>query len=164
MARVVGEQQLMARLRAVGVNGSEGIMKLAAAYTRGYMVRNMPRKTGLTAASLHPSVLGPTRAIITGSPVAVWLDSGTGLYGPMHRKITPKAALALAFYVGNRSSLRLSGRPRAGKAGAGASLVVVRSVKGMKARPYINRSVAEAAQKVGGEIGSQIITHWNEAK
>lgn len=153
MAKIVGEQQLMNRLRAVGVSGTEAIMRRAGAYTRGQMVRNMPRKTGLTAGSLQVRVLGPKRAIITGSPVAVWLDTGTGLYGPKHHRITPLAAKALAFTVGGR---RLSGR-------GGGTLIVVRSTAGMRARPYINRSVIEASQKVGTEIGAEIITHWNAA-
>jgi hypothetical protein len=164
VAKIVGEQQLMNRLHAVGVQGSTGIMKRVAAYTRGQLVRNMPRKTGLTAGSLRPTVLSPTKAEIHGSPVAVWIDIGTGLYGPQHHVITPRAAKALAFHVGTfgrGGSLRLSGSPRSGKAGLGASLVIVRSVKGMKPRPYINRSVTEAAQKVGAEVNSEIITAWN---
>jgi hypothetical protein len=147
----------MNRLRAMQGQGETGVIKLAASYTRGRMILNMiavgARKTGLTAGSLQPIILGPTKAVIMGSPVAVWIDSGTGLYGPKHHVITPLAKKALAFTVGGR---RLSGR-------GGGTKVVVRSVKGMKARPYINLSVIEASQKVGSQIGAQIITAWNGA-
>ena len=153
------------------LNGAEGaLIKKAASYTRGLMVTNMravgARKTGLTAASLVPRVISETKAVIEGSPVAVWIDTGTGLYGPKHHRITPRAAKALAFHVGSfgkGGSLRLSGRPRAGKAGSGARLIVVRSTKGMKARPYIAKSVKEASEKLGTEIGGEIIKRWNSA-
>lgn len=164
MAEVVGKAALQARLHAIGGQGETQIMKRIAAFTRGQMVRNMPRKTGTTGRSLQPHVQSATKATITGSPVAIWLDTGTGLYGPMHHVITPRAAQALAFHVGTfgrGGSLRLSGSPRKGAAGAGASLVIVRSVKGMHARPYISRSIDEAAQKVGAEVGSTIVTAWN---
>ena len=151
MAKVVGQAQVEHRLAAI--KSPQGVMKRAAAFTRGQMVRNMPRKTGLTAGSVQSRVLSPTRAIIEGSPVARWLDSGTGLFGPLHHLITPRAARALAFTVGGR---RLSGR-------GGGTLVVVRSVKGMKARPYIARSVKEASSKVGVEISAEIIKDWNGA-
>ncbi len=166
MAKVIGEVELQRRLHALQGTGERTIITKIVTQTVGYFRKNMPRKTGLTAASTLPHVLSPTKATITGSPVAVWLDTGTGLYGPLHRKITPKAAQALRFYrgsFGSGGSLRLSGAPRKGKAGAGAQLVFARSVKGMHARPYINRSVQEASQKVGQEVGAAIVTAWNGA-
>lgn len=141
-------------------------MKRATAFTIGQMRRNIPRKTSTTSRSLQPRIISETRAEIIGSPVAVYLDTGTGLYGPLHHRITPLAAKALAFHVGTfgkGGSLRLSGKPRVGAAGLGASLVIVRSTAGMKARPYIARSVQEASQKVGTEIGAELVTRWNGA-
>ena len=161
MAKVVGLTGVEKRLHAIG--SESGVIKRVAAFTIGQMRRNIPRKTSMTSRSLQSRIISETRAEIIGSPVAVYLDTGTGLYGPLHHRITPKAARALAFHVGSAASLRLSGKPRVGAAGLGAQLVVVRSIAGMKARPYIARSVQEASQKVGTEINAELVTRWNGA-
>jgi hypothetical protein len=41
--------------------------------------------------------------------------------------------------------------------------VFARSTKGMKGRPYIARSVQEAADQAGVQLGAEIIDNWNKA-
>jgi len=170
MARVIGEVEVMHKLRAIG-GEQQSLIKQAAQFTKGYMIKNMQavgaRKTGLTANSLQPRVISPTKAVIEGSPVAIYIETGTGIYGPRHHRITPVTKRALAFHrgtFGKGGSLRLSGRPRAGAAGRSAQLVVVRSVRGMKARPYIAKSVKEASERVGTDVGAEIVKRWNQAR
>ena len=139
-------------------------MKLLAAATAGQLRKDSPgQKTRMTANSWQVTSVGETTATVTGSIVNLWLDSGTGLYGPLRHLITPKAAKALAFHRGTfgpGGNLRLSGSPRAGKAGASAQLVVVRSVKGMKPRPFIKRALQSVTSKAGTDV---IVKVWNDA-
>lgn len=166
---VVGLTALQHRLeRMSSTSARHGTMQEAAVFIRGQMVTAQreigARKTGNTARSLQVTQVTETSASIVGTPVNVWIDTGTGLYGPAHRRITPRVKKALAFAVGSfgkGGSLRLTGRPRKGKAGAAAARVVVRSVAGMHARPYIARSITEAAKKLGAPLKAAIIRQWN---
>lgn len=169
--QLIGASQLQARLRALqGVAKSGTLMKKAGAVAIKQMELNMPRKTGITAATLRVEGASDTGAEIWGSRVVRWLDEGTGLYGPAHRLITPQAAKALAFHSQGKgealgASYRLSGRMRVAsvrKFGAGADLVVVRSVKGMHARPFIARSTQEAGQKLGLALAAEIVSAWDK--
>ena len=154
---LVGYSQLQARFAAL-----EGApkMRLMAAVVRGELVRSTPKRTGHTGNSWQPSNTTASTATVSGSIVNLWLDQGTGLYGPLHQRITPKAAKALRWATGGASSLRQTGRPRAGRAGAGAGWVFARSVKGMKPRPFIARSLRSASGKLGSEVFVKI---WNES-
>lgn len=157
---LAGYSQLQARFRALA--GPQK-MRLVAAVASGELRMATPRKTGVTGASWQVGAVSDAHASVTGSIVNLWLDAGTGLYGPMRRVITPQAKRALAFHAGTYGkggSLRLSGSPRAGKAGAAASLVVVRSVKGMKPRPFIARALAAAGGKLGTDVVYKV---WNDA-
>ena len=156
MADLQGYSQLQARFRALS---GPGKMKLMAAAVRGELVKATPRKTGLTGSSWQVASTTDTRATITGSIVNLYIDEGTGLYGPLHHLITPQAKRALAFHAGPAGSLRLSGTPRSGKAGAGATLVVVRSVKGMRPRPFIRKAVVGAAS----QLGAAVVKAWDDA-
>ncbi len=158
---IVGLAALNRRIAAV--QQPKGLMKLAANVVVGELKRNIPRKTSTTSRSIHVASVTENSARITGSKVALFLDEGTGLYGPRHQRITPQAAKALRWMGGPAGSLRLSGNARKGKAGAGAGFIFARSTKGMEARPYIQRSIDTAAKKVGTELSGEIIRDWNAA-
>lgn len=153
MADLDGFAQLQARFRAL--QGTQK-MRYLGEQAIGEMRRNIPRKTSTTSRSLHLERLTETSARITGSPVAWWLDRGTGLYGPHRQRITPAAAKALRWYSG---ALRLSGRPRISQGVSQGTAVFARSVAGMRGRPYIARSLRATASKLG--VG--IVDTWNGA-
>ena len=138
-------------------------MKLAGNVVVGQMKRNIPHKTSNTSRSIHVAKVTDTSAVVEGNAVAKWIDEGTGLFGPHHARITPNAAKALRWMGGPSGSLRLSGRQRKGAVGAGAGYIFAKSTKGMEARPYVQRSVHEAGQKLGVELKGEIITLWNDA-
>jgi hypothetical protein len=157
MAEVVGLSALHARFHALeNANMTKGMMLKAASYTRGQMVKNMiavgARKTGTTAGSIQPRNVTETSAEIWGSKVLVYIDEGTGVEGPLHHRITPKAARVLAWQGGGS---RLTGR------GKGATWHFAKSTKGMAPRPYIKRSVQEAGQAIDTELSSVVIDTWN---
>ena len=159
--QIVGMTQLQARLRAISAaKGGPELMKLAANVARGQMVLNMPRKTGGTGRSLHVTGVTSSSAQIRGSQVAAWIEEGTGLYGPAHHVITPVAARVLAWRVG---SVRLSGASRVSKGRQLAGWAFARSVKGMKPRPFMARSIVEAGRQVGGQLVGEIVNLWNGA-
>lgn len=153
MADLKGYSQLQARFRALR---GPVKMKYLGNIAIGEMKRNIPRKTSTTSRSLTLTAVTERSARITGSPVAYWLDVGTGLYGPHHQRITPRAAKALRWYGGN---LRLSGTPKVRKGVSQGFAIFARSVAGMKGRPYIARSLRAAA----GKLGLGIIDTWNSA-
>ena len=156
---VVGLSALHARFHALeSADMTKGMMAKAAAYTRGQMIRNMAaegaRKTGTTAASIQPRNITETSAQLLGSKVLVYIDEGTGVEGPLHHRIAPKAAKVLAWKGGGS---RLTGR------GKGSSWHFAKSTKGMAPRPYIQRSVQEAGKAIDTELGAIVINTWNDA-
>ncbi len=160
---ISGVPQLQVKLKNVAGSRLQ-YMQTAAAQTQGQLRRNIPRKTSNTSRSIQIAGVTEVKADIVGDAVAVWIDSGTGIYGPRHHRITPLAKRALSWFAGSfgpKGSLRLTGRPRKGRAGAAASRVTVRSTRGMRARPYIARSVQEASRIVGPEIAINIVDAWN---
>ena len=70
-------------------------------------------------------------SVIAHAPYSLFVEVGTGIYGPYKRRIYPKRARVLRF-----TSSR-----------TGSGLVYARSVQGMPARPYLSR----AGYETGGE-------------
>lgn len=83
-------------------------------------------RASVTTALTFPSGI-PTARI--GSPLrkAVWIHYGTGIYGPRHTRITPKRAQFLRF------------KPRGSR-----RYIYVRSVKGMRANPFLKDALSAA--------------------
>ncbi|MNW34029.1 hypothetical protein D3C74_109960 [compost metagenome] len=71
----------------------------------------------------------------------LYLETGTGLYGPKKRKIVPKHKMALRFPVGS------------------GQYVVARSVKGIKPRPIIKPTV----QRHIGTLRKAVRDVWRES-
>ncbi len=168
---VVGLTALHARFRALeSAEMTKGVMGKAASYTRGQIIKNRKAagawKTG-KAAPIVIRAVTETSAELWSTPVLAWLDEGTGVEGPLHHRITPKVAKVLAWKGGpggaGGSALRLTGRQRSGKAGAGAFWIVARSTKGMKPRPFIQKSIREAGKAAGVELSGVVIKTWDDA-
>lgn len=96
-----------------------------------------PRRvdTGLLRASISTNLGHRGDELVmrvgTGVYYALWVHDGTGIYGPKGRKITPRTAKHLVFRwkkMGNK-------------------LMVVKSVKGMKANPFLKNALPAASLK-----------------
>lgn len=121
-----------------------------------------PHKTGNLRRSIHIGTVTETSAqVIAGANYARYIEEGTGLYGPRKRKIVPVTKKALRWMGGPAGSLRLSGSPRSGKAGAGAGAIFARSVKGRKATPFFFSGIKNAIDKAG--LAKLITERWNGA-
>jgi phage gpG-like protein len=87
--------------------------------------------TGRLRASINTQLV--TRngdpAVLVGTNVryAVWVHNGTGLYGPLHRKITPKRHKRLRF------------RPKDSR-----KFVYAKSVVGMRPNPFLKNALRAA--------------------
>jgi phage gpG-like protein len=87
----------------------------------------IPFATGQLRKSLTSQVLSDTEAVVgTNLFYARFVHDGTGLYGPMRRKIGPKTKKAL-YWKG-------AAHP-------------VKSVKGMPARPFLAQAAEEMARR-----------------
>ncbi len=106
-----------------------------------------------------------TLTVGTNLDYALWLEEGTGLFGPLKKKIVPKRAKALRFPAGS-AGFTLAGRRRSGRGGAQASFVFAKSVKGIKPRRYaaqagersraaVEREFAKGGAKALARIGKE---------
>lgn len=158
MSTLQGYPALQARLKAL--QGAQK-MKLLAAATAGELRKRSPgQKTRVTANSWQVSSTTATTATVSGNIVNLYLDQGTGVEGPKHQRITPKAAKALRWMGGPAGAFRLSGAVRSGKAGSAAYAIFAKSTKGIRPRPFIQKSL----DQINGEVGADVIIEiWNGA-
>jgi hypothetical protein len=141
-------------VRATWEDEAVHTMGLALAEHEGAWRREMEpsRKTGTSMRSIasEVEVLGAQVHGHVGSnylPV-VAVNEGSGLWGPTHDVIRPKHAGALRFPQPGNGGFTLGGRQRSGSAGAGASWVFAKFVRGIKPRQYAQRAAAEVRPRV----------------
>lgn len=171
--------------RAVAIVREEGhrSMGQAIGLLDAEVKRRMPHRTGHARRTVHSVVYVRGNlifAVLTvGAFYAVYLEFGTGLYGPRNRWIVPVRARALRFPAGGSPSLvagggtrqrgsagtgrTLAGRVRSGRAGAGAGWVFAQRVRGIRPRRMVRDSVfitrprAERVFVLGGRRAAQRI-------
>lgn len=117
-----------------------------------------PHKTGFLQRNTVPGAVTADHAVIEiRTPYAAAQDTGSGLYGPKHRKypIRPKKGKALAW----GGARRLTGTLKRGSSATHfARLVMHPGVKGTR---FVKRGV-EAAVK-GAGLRDVIVKRWNDA-
>ena len=98
-------------------------VKLAATDVWGNVAREAPVDHGRLAGSFELDRSSDLYwNITTRVNYAAFVHEGTGLYGPMHRRITPSQASVLAFVSGGKQ-------------------VFAKSVSGQRPNPYADRAV-----------------------
>jgi hypothetical protein len=121
-----------------------------------------PHKTGNLRRTVHVTDVTDTSAkVVASANYAAFVEYGTGLFGPLHHKITPTAKKAMRWMAGPASAFRLSGSVRSGKAGAAAGAVFARSTKGMKAEPFLEPGAEKAIKSAG--LLDRVVLAWNKA-
>lgn len=162
---IIGMAQFERRLASIsGTAGGLVVMRTLARDTIAYLKAAVPRKTSTTGRQFRAERVTAHSAEITGSRVAEWLDKGTGIYGPRHQRIVPKNKKALSWTGGSfgpGGSLTLSGRRRSGAAGRGAAQVTVRSTRGMRARPFVDKALKDAATR--NHVLLELVASWDRA-
>lgn len=160
MADMQGYGQLQKRLHAIGQPGVMGMLANAVVREQKLLAMGF-RKTGNLEHGIVIANVSETSAIIESrAAYSGFVEGGTGLYGPKHQKITPKAAKALRWAVGGSSKVRLSGSSRTSKGVALAGYAFARSVKGRPATPFFFPGARLALSKAGV---ASIVEHWNSA-
>jgi hypothetical protein len=122
----------------------------------------VPRKTGHLFRTIVPGALTATYArVVVNAPYGLFVEKGTGLFGPKHHRIVPTTKKALRWTGGGPARVRLSGRSRVVKGKSLGDAIFATSTAGMKAQPFFERGVANAARKSG--LGDVVVAIWNEA-
>lgn len=90
----------------------------------------------------------PVRSPGRGSRLyPIYVHEGTGLFGRLHRVITPKRSPVMVFPGGGKPWPVLVGR---------TGVVVKRSVRGQRAQPYMASAFEEAAAYVGTHLDEMV--------
>jgi hypothetical protein len=159
---IEGEAQLRKRLDAIG--GPAGIkraLQLLQLRTVQEAHKNLApyKRTGTLYRQTVPGqIVGTTAMVVARTSYAMFVERGTGIYGPSHHPIVPRQAKVLAWRTG---AVRLSGssKTRGGKELAGWAFA--RSVKGRKATPFLVPGAKTAIENSG--MGDLIVSEWNGA-
>ena len=161
MAEMVGYPQLQARFRAISSDQvTEGLMKqVALAVVREQkLLASRFRKTGnLERGIVIKSVSAVGATVVSSANYSGFVEGGTGLFGPRHARITPKAASVLAWRTG---ATRLTGSSRTKGGRELAGWAFARSVAGRPATPYFFPGAKVGLQKTGAD---SIVQAWNDA-
>jgi len=97
-----------------------GLLRAAGA-VEAAAVQEAPKATGNLSNAIRKTVEASQAVIKATAPYSIFVHRGTGLYGPFKKLITPRNKKALAFTIGGNK-------------------VVVRSTKGQRANPFMQRA------------------------
>jgi hypothetical protein len=156
-SRLIGADKLRRRLRALETGRPilQTIQLRAVAEAKA----RVARKSGHTARTIAPGGIGDRFAIVQAAGAAVFLEGGTGKYGPRGSEypITPKRRKMLACPASG-SGRRLSGRARTNS----GRMIFARAVMhpGIKPQPFLVPGAIAAIRSVGIE---SIVDAWNDA-
>lgn len=148
ISHIKGPRALNAWSRTLDRRSQTAVHRLVQAYClkiEREAKRSVPVDTGVLRASINSRVEGwgmvVTGRVGTNRHYGPYVEYGTGLFGPKKRKITPTSAQALSWipksrgkYVTARSGRRYY---KPGQKMTEANRVTVRSIKGMKPRPFL---------------------------
>lgn len=122
------------------------------------------RKTGNLERGVAIKEVTETHAVIeSNAAYSGFVEGGTGLYGPEHRKITPQAARALRWVGGGPSKVRLTGSSRTSHGASLGSVIFAMSSRGRPATPYFFPGAKAGLQKAGADGVNAIVLAWNSA-
>jgi hypothetical protein len=154
---LVGKDKLLRRLNAI--ENGRPVLRTIQLRAVAEAKKRVPRATGHTARTIAPGALTSDFTIVTAAGAAAFLEFGTGLHGPRHKKypIVPRKGSMLA-WPKSGSGRRLSGRRRT----SSGRLIFARKVMhpGIKPQPFLVPGAIEAIRSVGIE---SIINEWNRA-
>lgn len=119
------------------------VLTRLAVMVEGEAKRRAPRRTGTLSREIlhHADDQAGEVTILADTRYAEFVERGTGMFGPYHRRIYPLRARALRWPVGaggpGGSELRLTGTHRSATVRSGAAQwAFARSTAGAKPRPF----------------------------
>lgn len=130
----------------------ERLVKLAGLDAERTAKRLVPVRHNILKSSLRLEVNRyPDRVVArmgTNVHYAPYVEYGTGIHGPRKRRIYPRRAKALSWFQRGRG-IYVGGRYQA--AGPGGR-ITVRSIAGMKPRPYMRPALEHGSKKLMADI------------
>lgn len=99
------------------------------------VTNNTPQETGVAKSNWTITKSGNTHTIQNTTHYLKWVNDGTGLYGPRHKRITPTHANVLHFYWKGREWF-------------------LKSVRGQKPQKFVEKSIDETKSKIDGLLVS----------
>jgi hypothetical protein len=165
-----GADRLERRMKALrdGTATDAMLNHLGQAVVREARINLQPhRKTGTLARSVRVADVDSraqtveVRAGGVGSNgYAIFLEKGTGIYGPTRRPIVPVRAKVLRFPASGAKT-RLSGNLTTAQRKAGGGFQFRRSVRGIPPVKYMERAVQTAARMNG--LSTIVVDVWNKS-
>lgn len=126
--QVDGLDDLLRDVRRVGGNADRimrGFLTNATNKIQSEARSRAPHKTGALQRSILPEINDLDALVAVNEKYGVWIEEGTGIYGPTGQPIRPKKAKMLVFSIGGRK-------------------IVTKSVKGTKAKPFFKPGIKAA--------------------
>lgn len=130
--------------------------------------QNVPRKTFNLHRTIRVDEVDEQRQtvrVVAGATngkvgYAQYVEYGTGIYGPKGRPIVPVRKKFLRFPA-KGSATRKSGNLTSAQQKAGGGFVFVKSVKGMRPRPYLIPAAEEVIRSY--RLAPTVVKVWNDA-
>ncbi|HLY81642.1 MAG TPA: hypothetical protein VKQ71_01595 [Acidimicrobiales bacterium] len=133
-----------------------------AAKVQSLAMHRIAVRTGTTRRTIRMTVEGAGAGIAARvgileataqSRVGLYLEKGTGIYGPKGQRIYPTHARALRWPVGAKGEVRLTGTHTSAHARSGkAEFAFARSIRGMRAQPFLQPAIDEAQATYWPEV------------
>lgn len=99
------------------------------------VINNTPQETGVARSNWSITKAGNIHTVQNTTKYLKWVNDGTGLYGPAHRRITPTHASVLHFYWKGREWF-------------------LKSVRGQKPQKFVEKSIDETKSRIDGFLVS----------
>lgn len=143
--KIDGLDTLLAQMQKAGANVRPLVtvfLNNVTSHVQGEARRNAPHRTGNLQRHILKQIKYPNAEVQVSESYGLYVEQGTGLYGPHKQRIKPTSRKALAFKVGGVSVIR-------------------RSVAGMKAQPFFEPAVKSSISFVEHqlqELGDRLVT------
>jgi hypothetical protein len=158
MSNVQGMDALIRRMTALGE--TKPVLRALQLSVIAEAQALVPRKTGHLQGSILPGELTEHHAtVVVKANYGLYVEKGTGLYGPKHALIKP--GKVMAWKGGGPSKVRLSGRSRVVGGQSLGSDVFAWSTKGARAQPFFEKGAKKAVTKSG--LAELVVAQWNGA-
>lgn len=135
--RVEGLDALMRDVRQAGGN-SKPLVHAALINSVNHTQQQQRSRAAHRTGTLQRSIMGevhyPWGQVAVNEKYGIYIEEGTGLYGPRRQAITPKTGKVLAFR-------------------SGGSMVFAKKVKGMKPRPFFKPGWQAAQPYINAQFG-----------
>ena len=109
------------------------LLNQLAQNTKTLFEKNTPKQSGYGSRNYHVIKSLNTREIRNNAHYLPWVNDGTGVYGPLHHRITPKHAKTLHFHWKGKEWF-------------------LKSVKGQKGQHFVERSMSEVIRSVDSAV------------